>query len=109
MRTDEEIRKRAMRGIYTVYFARQIGQPVVRAFVFLAALLSSLSFVSVPQVIANTSGVESMAGLMTFMLSAFLETEFFVQAAILIAGSVVVWTAFDLLKSLSTGKNTQTA
>lgn len=98
-----------MRGVYMVYVMRQIGQPMVRTGLFAAALVLILSFVSVPHVIANISGVGSVTGLAAFFLSAFLKTEFFVQIAVLIAGLVAVGAIIDTIKNLASAGNTQIA
>ena len=92
-----------------IYFIRQLAQPAVRAGIFAAAILAVFSLVSVPNVIANTAGVESVSGLMVFFLSAFVETEFFVQVAVLIAGAIAAWAAVDTIKNIVSQENTQTA
>ena len=102
MKTNEEISKHVMRKIYTIYVMRQIGQPVMRASIFVAALLASLSFISVPQVIANVGTVSTMTGTISFFTSAFLETELFVQLSLALAGIVFAWSAVDIVKNIST-------
>jgi len=108
MRTNEEIRGRIMRSVYAVYIIRQVGQPIVRAVLFAVALLSALSFVSVPHVFTNAAQVDSMTGLTAFFISAFLKTEFFVQFAAVLASAIILWSISDMIKHLSAQKQAQT-
>jgi hypothetical protein len=100
MQSDEVIRGRIMRRVYYLFTLRQVGQPMVRATMFVSACLAVLPLVSVPHVIANIMKVTNLAGVTPFLLSAFMKTEFFVQLAFLLAGFILVWSVLDLVKGV---------
>ena len=99
MKTQDELRSHIMHRVRRIHLVRQIAKPAVRAIVFLAACLAITSLVSVRNVIANVSRMSGIAHIANFFLSAFVRTEFFVQAALIVALIVVVWSAVDLVRS----------
>jgi hypothetical protein len=99
MHTDNEIRRRIMARVYWVYAIRQIAKPTVRAVVFLSACLAVTSIVSVKHVIANVMGMPSVSRVADFFLSAFVQTEFVVQTAVVLAALVLIWSVIDLIRT----------
>jgi hypothetical protein len=87
MHTDNEIRRRIMARVYWVYAIRQIAKPTVT------------SIVSVKHVIANVMGMPSVSRVADFFLSAFVQTEFVVQTAVVLAALVLIWSVIDLIRT----------
>lgn len=102
MITNQELTKRIMRRVYMVYALRQVTRPVVRAALVMTLIVASLSFVSVSNIIMNIGSVASLSGFITFIASAFLETEFFVQFAALGVAAIGLWSIVDMMKRTGT-------
>ncbi|MEK9177364.1 MAG: hypothetical protein AAB923_03645 [Patescibacteria group bacterium] len=98
MQTDQQMRSRIMARVYWIYAIRQIAQPTVRAILFLSACLAVTSLVSVQNVIANVAGMSSVSRVTDFFLSAFAQAELFVQAPLVLAALILIWSAVDLVR-----------
>ncbi len=90
-----------MRRVYGVYVTRLIARPAMRIAALGALYFAVASTVSVPHVIANVTHVSGVSGLLTFTLSALLNTQSFVQLAVLVASLIIVWTLADIAKNVS--------
>lgn len=93
------IHSNIMNRVYRLYILREVSAPLVRAVIFLSAIVAATPWVSVPNVITNMTKV-TVSGITPFFTSAFLETEFFVQGAALLALFIIVWTLVDVVKGI---------
>lgn len=99
MKTEAMIRAAIMNRVYRLYVLRQISAPMVRAVIFLSAIVVVTPLVSVPNVITNMTQITT-GNLGSFLTSAFLETEVFVQGAAFLAAFILLWSLVDLLKGI---------
>ena len=92
-----QLRKRIMRRVMTIYFARTLTSPLARVAVFIAALSAVVSTVSVKDILANAaSAAHTPHSLALYMLNAFTSTEFFVQLFVVVSIALGVVLVRDL-------------
>mgnify|MGYP001565821644 CR=1 FL=1 len=101
MKTHEEMKNTIMRRVWAIYLFRKVASPAVRAGILAASIIILIGQVSVPNVVQNAYNVSDVMGLMTFMLSAFLDTSALVQLALLAFGVVVLLSVIDITKRFS--------
>lgn len=98
---EKGLRSRVMRQVLLVHRVRQVVTPltVKAAFLFALGLVGS-AFVSVQNVIANMPAVYEVRQVSDFVLSAFLNTEFIVQALLIAAGLFAVFMLRDIVRNI---------
>lgn len=88
--------------VKTIYWIRRaIHSPSLKALLLCAFVGSAASLVSVSNVFANMPSLSDVQATITFMLSAFGNTEISVQALSLLSTAVTLWLLSDLTKTLA--------
>jgi hypothetical protein len=91
------IERQVMGSVAAIYLARQfVSAPALKLYVCVVALLSLGSLVWVARVVQNLAEV-GITGALTFMLAAVLNTDFWVQLALL----VLVAAGLSLVRDLA--------
>jgi hypothetical protein len=79
-----QLKNKIMRRVYFLHTIRKVKGPIMSKLVLFAVFLLALSsLVSVPSIIANMP--HSFGSLYSFIVAAFLNTQFAVQAILLLA------------------------
>ncbi|HEY4517396.1 MAG TPA: hypothetical protein VJI74_00715 [Candidatus Paceibacterota bacterium] len=100
MTTNHELKIRIMRRVYVIYFVRRaLSRRALTVYAFIAASLATASVVSVSNVLANMPA--DFGGMSTFLISAFANTQFTVQALSLIAVATLIALLVDIVRSFS--------
>jgi hypothetical protein len=90
--TENVFKKRIMRRVYLLYAIRKIRGPILSKFILFSLFLLALSsLVSIPSIISNMP--LSAGALYDFLVAAFLNTHFTVQAILtlmMIAGILLI-------------------
>lgn len=98
--TNDELKKKIMRRVYTIYVLRKVFNPLMYRLYLLVALLGGVaSFVSISNVVANMPRY-GISNLYDFSMYAFLHTEVTVQVLTLGAGAVLLWFILDLTRKI---------
>lgn len=95
MNSEQELRKRIMRSVYTMYIVRKLTSVPVRIAAVLVFLLAIISSVSLPNVIENALQVNGVIGLLRFSVVAFLSTTVTVQLTAIASTFIVGWSMVD--------------
>ncbi|OGG47486.1 hypothetical protein A3D66_00275 [Candidatus Kaiserbacteria bacterium RIFCSPHIGHO2_02_FULL_50_9] len=98
--TSHELKIRIMRRVYVIYYVRRALSPrALKMYAFVAACLGTASVVSVSNVFANMPG--DFAGIGTFLVAAFANTQFVVQALSLAALVTLGVLVTDIVRSFA--------
>lgn len=93
-----------MRRVWLVYWLRRLTRPfMLKAYVFCAAALAAVSFVSLANVFYNMPSVTDIYGTYTFWSNAVLYTEMHVQVLLLITIAAFVFFTRDLIHAAFAG------
>ena len=99
--TESRIQKNVMRRVRTVHAMRPlVSTTALSAVLLLGALWGIGTKVWVAQVYMNMPSPADLPALATFVLAAFLNTEFSVQALTVIVLAAAVWIVRDAVRSL---------
>ena len=99
--TNHELRIRIMRRVYVIYYVRRALSPrALKIYAFIAACLGTASVVSVSNVLANMP--TDFGGIGAFLISAFANTKFIVQALSVGATVTLLALVTDIVRSFST-------
>ncbi|MCI0533017.1 hypothetical protein L0Y49_02235 [bacterium] len=95
--TNEQLKKKIMHRIYTVYVIRKLlSVKALRLYGLILLAGIGLAKVSVKSVLANMPDMADMSALGTFYWTAIQNTEFAVKIAILYAFGVLLWLIRDI-------------
>ena len=95
----QSMRREVMRRVYIIFFLRTVVKPFAMKAAFLMVLAASGTiFVSIQQVWGNMPSPAKIAAFIKFVLSAFQNTEFAVQALSLALVVLAVFAFRDLTR-----------
>lgn len=97
----EEQKNYIMRRVRFIFRVRQFVTPVTVKVAFVAVLaVVGSAFVSVQSVLLNMPSVENVSEFLRFLSSAFVKTEFIVQAVVLATALIGVLVLRDLIRNV---------
>lgn len=88
-----------MRRVRFIHAGRQLFTPaMVKAVVFLASVIATISLVSIQHVLENMSRLD-MRAYAPYIAQAFMHTNLAVQSFILLAVAAVAWLSGDIVRN----------
>ncbi len=102
MTTHSSIHTNVMHRVRTIHTLRPLLSEAMLAFVLFAVALYGIGReVWVAKIIANMPSATNVAALTRFMVAAFLNTHFIVQALTVLALAAFVWLAHEMARTLT--------
>lgn len=99
MNNKSVLQQDVMRRVYFIHLMKKITQPVVSEIVFILALIfGETFFVSFGDVYVNAGTTDTLGGFFVFAVSAFLNTNFAVQAMTVGIAAASVFLSIHLYK-----------
>lgn len=98
MKTDAQLRAAVMRRVYMMYYARAIAQPLPRLAVLTGLAFVFVGSVSIVNVVANAFNTQGVAGFLSFVVAAFLDTTPLVQTVSVAMAAMLAWFVVDSVK-----------
>jgi len=93
------ISNNVMKKVSVIFWTRRLtSRRAIECYVLFVSTLGLFSFVSVPHVIANMPSLTDIAGLSTFMLSAFTHTHTVVQITLALMCVCLAAIVFDFVR-----------
>ena len=100
--TTSNIQTIVMRRVHTIHMARMVFSPVPLSLALFALSLALFGReVWVAHVLQNLSFVHSPESLLTFFVSAFVNTRFVVQVVTILMAGAVVWFVYGIQRLLA--------
>ncbi len=78
-----------------MYCGRQVCKPVPRIMIGLVLALALIGSVSIVNVLSNAFNVAGFGGLVTFVMTAFVQAAPVVQVVTLALAGMIAWAAYD--------------
>lgn len=105
---EQTIKKNIMRRVYTIYAIRALlSVTALKVYGLVAAVVGMGVFVSFSNVLANVPHITETKSFISFVESAFFETEFVVQVLVLLSIALLALVARDLAKHFSNVRTVQ--
>lgn len=99
MQDNHNLRRRIMRRVYAIWFAKKLLSPkAVKAYIFTGLVVQVLGVVSVRSVIANSPSLFDIPHTSQFLGNAFVNTDVVVQLSLSALILITTWTFYDMFR-----------